>query len=86
MERPVNVFWLGVKELRNLRSDRILVLLAFTLSIYTQARGTSSDVNNASIPLVDEVGSTLTRKIVDAFYSAPAMLRRAWAPPASRAS
>lgn len=71
MERLANIFWLGVKELRSLRSDKILVLFvlyAFTLSIYTQARGTSSEVHNASIAFVDEDGSALSRKIRDAFY------------------
>lgn len=71
MESLVNIFWLGVKELRSLRSDTVMVLFvvyAFTAAIYTQATGTSSEVYNASIGFVDEDGSTLSRKIVEAFY------------------
>lgn len=82
MERVVNIFWLGVKELRSLRSDTVLVVFvvyAFTLAIYTQAKGTSSEVYNASIGFVDEDGSALSRKIVEAFYpprfQRPAMIR-----------
>ncbi|AMV39588.1 ABC transporter permease [Planctomyces sp. SH-PL62] len=71
MESLANIFWLGVKELRSLRSDKVLVLFviyAFTASIYTQARGTSSEVYNASIGFVDEDGSALSRKLFQAFY------------------
>ncbi|WP_337175899.1 ABC transporter permease [Paludisphaera sp.] len=71
MERLANIFWLGVKELRSLRSDKVLVVFvvyAFTASIYIQARGTSSEVYNASIAIVDEDGSALSRKIREAFH------------------
>ncbi|WP_165074198.1 ABC transporter permease [Paludisphaera rhizosphaerae] len=71
MESLVNIFWLGVKELRSLRSDTVMVLFvvyAFTSAIYTQATGTSSEINNASIGFVDEDGSSLSGKIVEAFY------------------
>jgi len=71
VRRLGNIFWLGTKELRSLRRDVVLVLFmayAFTLSIYTQAKGTSSEVNKASIAFVDEDRSTLSRRIVAAFY------------------
>ncbi len=66
-----NIFWLGIKELRSLRSDVVLVALvayAFTLSIYTQAKGTSSEVNNASIAFVDEDQSQLSLHLASCFY------------------
>jgi len=66
-----NIFWLGTKELRSLRSDSVLVIFmiyAFTFSIYTQAKGTSSEVNNASLAFVDEDQSTLSRRLIGAFY------------------
>jgi len=66
-----NIFWLGVKELRSLRSDVVLIALvayAFTMSIYTQARGTSSEVNNASIAFVDEDNSQLSLHLASCFY------------------
>jgi ABC-2 type transport system permease protein len=81
MERLANIFWLGLKELRSLRGDKVLVvfvLYAFTLAIYTQARGTSSEVYNASIAFVDEDDSALSRKIIQSFqpprFQRPEML------------
>ncbi len=71
MRRLLNIFWLGVKELRSLQYDYILmifVVYSFTLAIYTQAKGTSSEVHNASIAVVDEDHSALSKQMVDAFY------------------
>jgi ABC-2 type transport system permease protein len=67
----LNVFWLGLKELRSLLSDPVMVvfvLYAFTLAIYTQATGSSSGVNNASIAFVDEDQSALSKELFNAFY------------------
>ena len=53
----LNIFYLGLKELRSLLSDPVMVvfvLYAFTLAIQVQATGTSSDVRNASIAFVDD--------------------------------
>ena len=64
------IFWLGTKELRSLQHDKVLVvfvLYAFTLAIYSQATGTSSEVHNASIAIVDEDRSSLSGRIQDAF-------------------
>ncbi|MFM8581404.1 MAG: ABC transporter permease, partial [Planctomycetaceae bacterium] len=64
------IFWLGVKELRSLRHDKVLVLFvlyAFTLAIYSQATGTSSEVHNASLAIVDEDHSALSGRIAGAF-------------------
>jgi ABC-2 type transport system permease protein len=77
-----NVLWLGLKELRSLRHDAVLVTFvayAFTMAVYSQARGTSSEVNNASIAFVDEDQSMLAKQIVSAFrpprFKPPLMLR-----------
>jgi ABC-2 type transport system permease protein len=67
----VNIYWLGLKEIRSLMSDTVMVVFviyAFTLAIYTQATGTSSEVNNASIAFVDEDGSALSKELFNAFY------------------
>jgi ABC-2 type transport system permease protein len=67
----LNIFWLGLKELRSLMSDVVMVafvVYAFTLAIHIQATGTSSDVNNASIAFVDEDGSALSKELFNAFY------------------
>src|SRR5262245_24382528 len=71
MKTWVNIFWLGLKEIRSLLSDTVLVVFviyAFTLAIHVQATGTSSEVNNASIAFVDEDGSALSKEIFNAFY------------------
>jgi ABC-2 type transport system permease protein len=67
----LNILWLGLKEIRSLMSDLVMVafvVYAFTLAIYIQATGTSSEVNNASIAFVDEDGSPLAKELFNAFY------------------
>jgi ABC-2 type transport system permease protein len=67
----LNIFWLGLKEIRSLLSDVVMVVFvvyAFTFAIYIQATGTSSEVNNASIAFVDEDGSALAKELENAFY------------------
>jgi ABC-2 type transport system permease protein len=66
-----NIFWLGLKEIRSLVSDAVMVafvIYAFTLAIYIQATGTSSEVNNASIAFVDEDHSALSKELFNAFF------------------
>ena len=67
----LNIFWLGLKEIRSLLSDTVMVVFviyAFTLAIQVQATGTSSEVNNASIAFVDEDQSALSKEVFNAFY------------------
>ena len=71
MTSLLNIFWLGLKELRSLGSDLVMmffVAYAFTGTIYVQATGTSSEVNNASIAFVDENNSALSKELMNAFY------------------
>lgn len=66
-----NIFWLALKELRSVLSDKVLVLFvlyAFTFTIYQQATGTSNEVNNASIAFADEDQSSLSKELINAFY------------------
>jgi len=70
-QRLQNIFWLGTKELRSLQRDIVLVVFviySFSLAVYVQATGISSEVNNASIAVVDEDRSILSTRIVNAFY------------------
>ena len=70
MGRTSNILWLGLKELRSLASDPVLVLFilyAFSLSIITQARGVKSEVNNASLAFIDEDESQLSKELFAAF-------------------
>lgn len=67
----INIFWLGTKELRSVLGDVVLVALivwAFSFQIYARATAMSESVNNASIAIVDEDHSTLSRAIANAFY------------------
>ncbi len=71
MKSLLNIFYLGLKEIRSLMSDLVMVgfvIYAFTLAIQVQATGTSSEVNNASIAFVDEDGSALSKELFNAFY------------------
>ena len=71
MKSLLNILWLGLKELRSLASDAVMlvfVVYAFSAMIYIQATGTSSEVNNASIAFVDEDQSTLAKELINAFY------------------
>ena len=71
MKSLENIFWLGIKELRSLLGDVVMVVFvvyAFTLAIYVQATGTSTEVNNASIAFVDEDRSALSKELFNAFY------------------
>jgi ABC-2 type transport system permease protein len=65
-----NIFWLGSKELRSFLRDYVLlglVIYAFSLAIIAQAQSSSQEVNNASVGLVDEDHSVLSRRIAGAF-------------------
>jgi ABC-2 type transport system permease protein len=46
----------------------ILIVYAFTLSVYTAATAMPESLNNAPIAIVDEDRSPLSTRIVDAFY------------------
>src|SRR5262245_18218475 len=66
-----NIWSLGLKELRSFLSDAVLLLFviyAFTWTVYSQATGTSNEVNNASIAFADEDHSPLSHELMNAFY------------------
>ncbi|HEY1260480.1 MAG TPA: ABC transporter permease [Stellaceae bacterium] len=65
-----NIFWLGTKELRSFLRDLVLlglVVYTFSLAIIAQAQSSSQEVHNASIAIVDEDHSQLSRRIAHAF-------------------
>lgn len=65
-----DIFWLGLKELRSLAYDPVLVSLivfTFTFAVYSVAQGIRTEVQNASIAIADEDNSVLSRRIRDAF-------------------
>ena len=67
-----NIFNLGVKELRSLYRDPVLlifIVFAFSFMVYAAAKGMSQELHNASIAVVDEDRSPLSSQIINAFYS-----------------
>jgi ABC-2 type transport system permease protein len=68
--RAKNVLHLGVKELWSLARDPIMLLLivfAFTVSIYSTASALPDTLYKAPIAIVDEDQSALSQRIVNAF-------------------
>src|SRR6516162_2358883 len=68
--RVKNVLNLGVKELWSLARDPIMILLivfAFTVSIYSTASALPDTLYKAPIAIVDEDQSVLSQRIVSAF-------------------
>lgn len=71
MEHAANIFRLGIKELRTLGRDPmmlVLIVYAFTLSIYTAATAMPEALHNAPIAIVDEDRSPMSNRITSAFY------------------
>jgi len=63
------IFWLGVKELRSFFHDAVLlalVIYSFSLAVYSQAQSNSQELHNASVGIVDEDHSALSRKMIGA--------------------
>jgi ABC-2 type transport system permease protein len=66
-----NVFHLGVKELRSLGRDILMLVLigfSFTAQVYLTATGLPESLHKAPIAIVDEDRSPLSSRIVNAFY------------------
>jgi len=71
MRKAANIYWLGVKELRSFLRDFVLlglVVYSFSLAVTLQARSNSQELHNASIAIVDEDRSELSRRIGHAFF------------------
>lgn len=69
--RGLTILHLGVKELRGLWRDPmmlVLVLYAFTFSVYTAATAMPETLSRAPIAIVDEDRSPLSTRIIGAFY------------------
>ena len=65
-----NIFWLGTKELRSFFTDWVLlafVVYSFSLAVISQAQSNSQELYHASIAVVDEDHSELSRRIIHAF-------------------
>jgi ABC-2 type transport system permease protein len=81
--RVKNIFHLGIKELWSLARDPMMIVLivyAFTLSIYSTSTALPDTLHKAPIAIVDEDQSALSQRIVNAFqpplFLPPKMLSR----------
>ncbi|GHG86286.1 ABC transporter permease [Pseudodonghicola xiamenensis] len=76
----VNILNLGIKEIRGLLRDPImmfLVVFSFTVQIYTSATAVIETLNRAPISVVDEDDSPVSNRIIQAFqppYFTPPVL------------
>ncbi|QBF24220.1 ABC transporter permease [Pseudomonas tructae] len=69
MHRLAHTLRLGLKELTSLRHDSVLLLFllyAFSVAIYMPAAGSVIGVHNASVAVVDEDHSLVSRKLAEA--------------------
>ena len=65
-----NILRLGIKELRSLQRDPVMLIMivwAFSLSIYIAGTSISHDLHNTSIAIVDEDYSPLSLRLREAF-------------------
>ncbi|MBW6496408.1 MAG: hypothetical protein K0B16_18000, partial [Burkholderiaceae bacterium] len=83
-QRLRNIAHLGLKELRSLLRDPIMLVLivyAFSLSIYTAATAMPETLHKAPIAVIDEDRSQLSERIVDAlrppYFLPPALITQA---------
>lgn len=70
MQSLVNIWHLGIKELRSLWQDKVLlafVLFAFTFLVYIAGSAASLEINKAPVAVVDEDQTVLSGRIVSAF-------------------
>ncbi len=62
-----HIFVLGIKEFKSFFTDKVFVIFvrwSFTLNIIVQAKAGNMDIKNASIAVVNEDNSTLSRNII----------------------
>ena len=76
--RLSNIYRLGIKELRSLWADKVLLILilwSFTGAIYSVSKGVSQELHNAPVAIVDEDRSQLSQRLSGAltppYFKAP---------------
>ncbi len=63
----LNIYNLGIKELRSLAADKVLLLLiiwAFTGGVYSASKGVSQELRNAPVAIVDQDQSQISHRFV----------------------
>ena len=68
-KRLINILALGIKELYSIRADPVMLVLiiyTFSYAVYAVATGAKLEVHNASVAIVDEDHSEISRRIKNA--------------------
>lgn len=71
METLLNIYYLGIKELRSLSRDTmmlVMIVFSFTGQVYLIATGVPQSLHKAPIAIVDQDRSPLSHRIINAFY------------------
>ncbi len=69
MQHMVNIFQLGMKEIRSLWHDKVLLIFliwSFSFGTYEAANSQSTELRNASVAVVDEDRSLLSQRLLAA--------------------
>ncbi len=69
MQRLANILQLGVKEMRSLWFDKVLLIFliwSFSMGVYETANSQSTELRNASVAVVDEDRSPLSKRVFGA--------------------
>jgi ABC-2 type transport system permease protein len=69
MGRLVNILQLGVKEMRSLWFDKVLLIFliwSFSFGLYESANSQSTELRNASVAIVDDDRSPLSQRLIGA--------------------
>ena len=65
-----NIIQLGIKEIRGLFRDPLMIVLivySFSMSVYMSAKSNPDAISNAAIAIVDEDRTQLSHRVADAF-------------------
>jgi ABC-2 type transport system permease protein len=81
MSKLGNIFWLGTKELRSFFRDFVLlglVIYTFSFAILVQGQSSVQELRNASVGVVDDDRSALSRRMIGAllppYFKPPATI------------
>ena len=69
MQHLVNIFQLGIKEIRSLGHDKVLLFFliwSFSFGLYEAANSQSTELRNSSVAVVDEDRSLLSQRLLAA--------------------
>lgn len=69
MDKLANIYWLGIKEIRSFLRDFVLlglVIYTFSFAIMAMAQSSAQEVHNASVGVLDQDHSILSRRMIGA--------------------